>query len=272
LKTLLLQRILSLGIGIGLLSGCFSTKMMEFTYQQLDSVKTTQAELLERFDSLSAELAREREARLIARAEAMTRLDEFREILDVLSYRIEDSAQLLQSLNPSYRLPARSAVKPPVARPDSSRQAVHSGDSLQTSVPDSLVVEPPGPDDGAPERLFKSSYMDLTLGNHDLAIQGFKNYLARFPDGANLPDAYYYLGESYYRSARYLEAVSEFQVVLREFPNSRFVPAAYLKSGYCYRELEERELAEKAFRDLIARHPHTEEAEQARVALQDMGG
>jgi tol-pal system protein YbgF len=271
LKALIVKKILCLGIGIGLLSGCYSTKMMEFTYQQLDTVKTTQAELLERFDVLSAELAKEKEARLIAQAEATTRLDEFREILDMLAYRIEDNSQLLQSLNPSFKRPTKPVVRP-VARADTSRRLTQTGDSLRTSVPDSITVGPPRADDSTQEKMFKTSYMDLTLGNHDLAIQGFKNYLARYPDGSNMADAFYYLGEAYYRSTRFLEAVSEYQVVLREFPGSRFVPAAYLKSGHCYRELEERELAEKAFRDLIARHPHTEEAEQARIALQDLGG
>ena len=52
----------------------------------------------------------------------------------------------------------------------------------------------------------------------------------------------------------------------------RLVPAAYLKSGHCYEWLDEKNLAEKTFRDLIAKHPNTEEAEQARAALKDMGG
>jgi len=45
-----------------------------------------------------------------------------------------------------------------------------------------------------------------------------------------------------------------------------------LKSGYCYQKLEEAESAKKAFRELISIYPRSEEAEQARVELQGMGG
>jgi tol-pal system protein YbgF len=114
--------------------------------------------------------------------------------------------------------------------------------------------------------------MDLTLGNYDLSVQGFKNYLVRFPEAPNAPDAHYYLGESYYSMSRYLEAVGEYQSVVKEYPRSRLVPSCYLKSGYCYQELEERQLAEKTFRELISLYPRSEEAEQARVSLQDLGG
>ena len=127
-------------------------------------------------------------------------------------------------------------------------------------------------DPGTSIHRFKSSYMDLTLGNYDLAVQGFKNYLVRYPGSASRDNALYYLGESYYSLSRYLEAVAEYQSVVREFPRSRFKPASYLKAGFCYRKLGENQLAERAFRELIASFPRSEEAEQARVALQEMGG
>ncbi len=114
--------------------------------------------------------------------------------------------------------------------------------------------------------------MDLTRGDYELAVQGFKNYLVRHPVGAHLPEVHYYLGECYYADDRYLEAVGEFQYVVREFPASRLVPAAYLKSGFCYNRLEEKNLAEKAFRELIEKHPDSEEAEQARDELKQFGG
>jgi TolA-binding protein len=71
--------------------------------------------------------------------------------------------------------------------------------------------------------------------------------------------------------SRHLEAVAEYQSVIKDYPRSRLVAACYLKSGYCYSELDEKQLADKAFRELISRYPRSEEAEQARVALQELG-
>jgi protein tyrosine phosphatase (PTP) superfamily phosphohydrolase (DUF442 family) len=42
--------------------------------------------------------------------------------------------------------------------------------------------------------------------------------------------------------------------------------------GRAYVQLEERSLAEKAFKTLIDKHPNSEEAKQAESALKQLGG
>ncbi len=257
----LVKKIACLGVALGLVSGCYSSKMMDFTYQQLDTVKTTQKELLDQVSELSRLYEAEREERVRTQAELNLAIRELRETLDVLAYRMDDNAQLFLSGATAAALSRRAAA-------DSAR-----------ALPDSLSAPPGGPHGPTPAiaddeagRLFQSSYMDLTLGNYDLSVQGFKNYLVRFPDAPNASEAHYYLGESYFALSRYLEAVAEYQSVIREYSHSRLVPACYLKSGYCYQNLEERQLAEKTFRELISLYPRSEEAEQARAALQEQGG
>jgi len=257
----LLKKITCLGVALWLVSGCYSSKMMDFTYQQLDTVKTNQQELMVQIDELSRLYEDEREERIRTQAELNFAIRELREALEVLGYRMEDNAQLFMSGTTAAALSRRAAVDSLFHRPDSL-----------TIQPDSAGGTPPAIGDDEAGKLFQSSYMDLTLGNYDLSVQGFKNYLVRFPEAPNAPEAHYYLGESYYSLSRYLEAVAEYQSVIREYSHSRLVPACYLKSGYCYQNLEEKQLAEKTFRELISRHPRSEEAEQARVALQELGG
>lgn len=256
-----------MGIGLGLVSGCYSTKMMEFTYQQLDTVKTTQEELLRRVDELSRLYDTDREERLRIQAETAFTLQEVRDALEALGYRLDDSAQLiLQRSTPTL-------TAPPRAPRDTAGVDIRGAGAEEPELrpPADSTVTPVVSDDEA-GRLFQSSYMDLTLGNYDLAVQGFKNYLVRFPGASNASDAHYYLGESYYSLSRYLEAVAEYQTVIKDYPRSRLAPASYLKSGYCYQKLEERDLAERAFRELMSRYPRSEEAERARVELQGQGG
>jgi tol-pal system protein YbgF len=271
LKTTLIRKAIVLAATIGLASGCYSTKMMEFTYQELDTLKTTQRELLEKLNELSYQVEEERAERLRTQAANAMTLQELREAIEILSYRIDDTAQRVDY--PSTRPPVVISRDSLRARPD-TLGAGGFDDSLRSSPRDSSVTPPPlpGGDNTEAENLFKGSYMDLTLGNYDLAMQGFKNYLVRYPGAANIPNAHYYLGESYYSMQRFLEAVAEYQNVTREYPRSRFAPAAYLKSGFCYQQLEERQLAERAFRELISLFPRSEEAEQARAALDDLGG
>ena len=257
----LIRKIACLGVALALASGCYNTKMMEITYAELDTLKQTQRALLVQLDSLNRMYEAEREMRLQTRAMNSAMLDELRREIETLNYRIDDTSQ-------------RTVVPVPipivVTRNDTSGSTV--ADTLGPWSPDSGTVATIRAGDSDADKLFKGSYMDLTLGNYDLATQGFKNYLVRNPTSPNLPNAHYYLGESYYSMSRYLEAVAEYQNVIRVFPGSRFAPASYLKAGFCYQRLEESRLAEKSFRDLLARHPRTEEAQQAQLALDGMGG
>jgi len=261
-----MKKFASLALASGLCAGCYSPKMMEFTYQELDTVKTQQRELLERIDQLSQRFDEEREARLTAQAEQSLTMQELRDLVEVLSTRVDDTSQLLSS-----NRRAGSTVQRRQSRPDAQRVDAQRADTSRYTLPDSADMMPAS-DDSDAEKLFKSSYMDLTLGNYDLAVQGFKNYLVRYPNADDLANAHYYLGEAYYSSARYLEAVAEYQTIIKESSRSRFAPAAYLKSGFCYQKLGESRLAERSFRELISLYPRTEEAEQARVEIQDLGG
>lgn len=243
---------------IVLSTGCVNKKMMEFTYQELDTVKTRQDEILERLDMLTRQLEDERDGRVRSQAESDQTLREISEVLEQLGYRLDDTEQFL-SRRPDNA--TRPTPRPPAGY-----------GSGNTTPADSSMLQPPTSSDNESDKLFKGSYMDLTLGDYDLAVQGFKNYLVRYPETRNTASAHYYLGESYNALERYLEAVAEYQFVIRDYPDSRLNPPSYLKSGYCYQKLNESNLADKAFRELIARHPRSEEAEQARVALQEVGG
>lgn len=225
-----------MGLAAVLAASCTNTKMMEFTYQELDTVKTQQQELLAQVHELSRLFEAERAARLRAEAEHAETLQQLRELVASMSYGAGPQSE--------------SRIGDP---PADSNMAPAEGDSQA-------------------EKMFKNSYMDLTLGNYDLAIQGFKNFLARYPNSTNVAGAHYYLGESLYSVEKYADAVTEFQTVVREQSRSKYAAPAYLKSGFCYRQLGETDLAERAFRELISLYPRSEEAEQARLALQDQGG
>ena len=230
---------------------------MELTYAEIDSMKAVQQELLQRIDDLSAQIEANQGSDTQSVADNTLALQEIRDQMEMLSYRIDENAQLIAQ---------KSGGPVPVPIP------VRADSSDTTSV-DSLGTSPPSLDPSSEaDNLYKGAYMDLTLGNYDLGVQGFKNYLVRYPDAKNADSARYYLGECYYGMSRYLEAVAEYQTVIREYSSSRYVPSSYLQSGFCYKELEEEQLSQRAFRELISKYPRSEEAEQARVELQETEG
>jgi len=243
------------------LSGCYGTQLVKgpiYTEQVLentDSALVEQEQTQRLIRQLKDQLAEEREARIRYQAQVGLTMRELEESIRVLTSRLEDQTQLITGeagTRRSFPPPADSRT----GLPDTTRTAADSTASAA---------------DAAAE-LYRSSYMDLTRGNYALAIQGFQQYLVRHPVGSHLAEVHYYLAECYYAEDRHLESVSEFQYVVREFPESRLVPAAFLKSGLCYVALEERSLAEKSFNDLIDKYPDSEEANQARDELERSQG
>lgn len=241
------------------LGGCYGAKMVktpinaEQARVRADSLAARQARILDVLARLERRAQAETEARQRQGAETTVTLNEIADMVSVLSSRIDENTRFLQG--------GSGAVRPRSTPPP--RAVVQRDTAALDSVP-ALA----GSDPAAANRLFRESYMDLTQGNYDLAIQGFTTYLVRYPEGAQLPEVHYYLGECYYADNRFLESVGEFQYVVREFPDSRLVPAAYLKSGLCYRGLGEINLAERAFTAVIEQFSHTEEAERARSELE----
>jgi tol-pal system protein YbgF len=226
-------------------SGCYGTKIFkgpihtENTAHSVDTIMVQQRQLMQRMDEFEARLNRESEERTSSNAQLSVTLRELEDAVRILVSRIEDSGQ---SMNGSGRGQTGS-------RPSSS----------------------PSTADGA-EEAYKAAYGDVTKGNYELAAQGFQDFVSRFPDSPRIAEAHFYLGECQYAEERFLEAAGEYQKVVRDFPASRLAPASYLKMGRAYVQLEERSLAEKAFRTLIEKHPTSEEAKQAESALKQLGG
>jgi tol-pal system protein YbgF len=120
----------------------------------------------------------------------------------------------------------------------------------------------------SPEEVYTKALNDYHKGNYDLAISGFKSYLTFYPKTSLVPNAQYWLGESYYGQRKYREAIREFDKLIKEYPDSAKVPGAMLKQGYAYLELNEKAQGQRILRDLVAKFPKSGDARRAQDTLQ----
>jgi len=246
-------RILGVAVAAAVFSGCYGAKFVkgpvnsDHAARVADTLRTEQRRILDRLAQLERQIASDSEERTSFQAQTSVTLSELDEAVRVLVSRVEDTEQMMN--NRGGRGSGTGSRPAPAVAPDSAAQAAQ-----------------------AAEEMYRGAYMDVTRGNYDLAAQAFQDYLNQFPNGPRVVECHYYLGECNYANERYLEAAAEFQRVVNDYPSDRLVPAAYLKMGRAYVQLEERGLAEKAYRALIEKHPTTEEAKQARSALADLGG
>jgi TolA-binding protein len=80
-------------------------------------------------------------------------------------------------------------------------------------------------------RLYRRSYEALRQGQHDGAVDGFREFLRRYATHDLADNAQYWLGECYYDSKDFPAAVREFRRVVERFPHGNKVPDACSRSA-----------------------------------------
>jgi len=85
-------------------------------------------------------------------------------------------------------------------------------------------------------------------------------------------NAHYWLGEAYYVNKDFTGALAAFQLVVDKYPQSRKVPDAMLKVGYCDYELKQWQAAKDVLSRLTTNYPDTPAAHMAQQRLDKMAG
>jgi tol-pal system protein YbgF len=94
---------------------------------------------------------------------------------------------------------------------------------------------------------YKQALDLLNAGKYDEATTAFSQFITAYPQSALLDNAQYWLGEAHYVKDFGL-ALKSFQTLVDKFPESRKVPDAWLKIGYCQYELKNWKAARDALK------------------------
>jgi tol-pal system protein YbgF len=122
-----------------------------------------------------------------------------------------------------------------------------------------------------PSEAYRQAMNDYNNGNFDLALAGFQNYLAQFPEASQADKAQYWAGECYYAKKEFDKAVEAFITVVKTYPKSDKVPGAKLKIGYSYLGENRTAKAKEWLHRVIKEHPRSKEAELAKEKLRKIG-
>ena len=104
----------------------------------------------------------------------------------------------------------------------------------------------------------------------DESARLFQAFLRDYPTSALVPNAYYWLGESYYVTQNYELALEAFQTLLSQHAGSRKEADALLKLGYCQIALGQRAEGEESLRQVSARFAGTDAAGKAESRLRTL--
>jgi len=160
--------------------------------------------------------------------------------------------------------PAVAAAGPDDVLPPASSQSSASrqqGQAIAGAASASASSAARGSAAGAYQAAF-----DLLRNSHYAeAAAAFKRFLVEYPDSSYADNAQYWLAETYYVNREFPAALQAFQAVADRYGQSRKLPDALLKVGYCDDQLHRPQEARRVLRDLVARFPGTP---AARLAVQ----
>jgi len=117
---------------------------------------------------------------------------------------------------------------------------------------------------------YDAAFRALRAGDYVASARGFHDFLETYPNAALAPNAWYWLGESYYVTQNYELAAQSFDTVLRHFPDSNKAPDALLKMGFAKLELGDRAEGERVMQMVIDRYPGSENARLAAGRLRQL--
>ncbi len=118
---------------------------------------------------------------------------------------------------------------------------------------------------------FRSAYKVFLNGNYDRASVEFKRFVKNYPSTTLTPQAYYYLGESFYVQKHYDPAKQALQEVVSNYPSSKYRSQALYKLGQIMLETDQRSKAQELWNKVIQDYPDSPESTQAKEQLKKSG-
>jgi len=117
------------------------------------------------------------------------------------------------------------------------------------------------------ESMYASAYESFKEGKYEKARGEFQIFLKQYPNTEHSDNAQFWIGESYYFENKYEKAILEYEKVIKNFPNGNKIPYALLKQGLSFLNLGDKSSSRLVLQQIIKDYPNTNQARIARAKL-----
>ncbi len=240
--------------------------------------------LAERVAALEAESATRGSAAGQANVDLLNRLTQLQSEVQALRNQVEqlqnDNEQLKQRSREQYvdldtrlqKLEGSTPAPAASAAPVSAPRPVVAPPAAAPAPAQPALATPPAP--GAPiadeQTAYGEAFDALKRGDYVASARGFQAFLGAYPNASLAPNAWYWLGESYYVTQNYPIAQRAFEALLGQFPDSGKAPDALLKKGYCQVEMHQVEQGRQTLSQVIDKYPDSDAARLAQSRLRTL--
>ncbi len=127
----------------------------------------------------------------------------------------------------------------------------------------------PAPTGPSAEQMYQVSVAQLRRGSLGTARLGFRQLIQTYPQDERVPDALYFIGESY--SAQPDSAAQYYTTVVRDHPSSPRASSALYKLGLLAEQRQDPAEAGALYRRVVDQYPTSDAASLARDRLRALG-
>ncbi|MCD6097519.1 tetratricopeptide repeat protein [bacterium] len=231
MRTILLTLLVML-----LLSGCATRKEIRQFQVEVEEIRASNARLEEKLDNIDSTLSAVSQEVSALRTESYQNSRVLEDRLDILENALREQGVRFSEI---------------------TRRIERVQTTALPTIPDTS-------DTAASNRLFDSALLEQAKGRISSAIEGYKEYLEKFPSGPKKDRVHLNLGECYFAQKKYDLAIKEYSLVKQQFPTAMYKMAlSYLAQG-------DKKTAKSLLNELIEKFPGSEEAAAARRKLKEL--
>ena len=191
--------------------------------QRIDDIDESRRGLTGQIETLTHDVQEATRARAADQADAAARI---RTLNDRIA-KLETDLAAAQA-PPTTALdttPPPPPVDPRTARGRAGADATARAQAADSGVLGTLRTTPVNDDVGA----YRDARALLTSGDYSAATAAFQDYVARYPDSTRTPEAYYWLGETYYLREAYRQSTGAYAAALKSKPKTSWAADAMVR-------------------------------------------
>lgn len=221
--------------------------------------------LAERVTALEAQVASQAQGASQSNIELLNRSTQMQDEIRALRATIEQ----LQNELEQARQRSREQYIDMDSRVTALEQQTPAGKPAPAKPP--VAANPVQPAPAGESAAYQAAYNSLVKqGDAVSAAQQFQAFLQTWPDSKLAPNAWYWLGESYYALGSYDLALKSFGILLDKHAASGKAPDALLKSAYSQLELKDEAAGKQTLEQVIVKYPDSPVADMARSRLRGL--
>jgi TolA-binding protein len=238
--------------------GCATRNEIKRFKIQLDYLEASNAQMNEQISQLDSMLVEQENLLRSLKADQNSGFNQLATSIQSVAALIDDGGFRVNRIDESIENLRREIIQPPAKL-----------DTIITDSLDTVIVEIAEIDYAT---LYESASIDQQRGNYELAILGYRDFLAALGDKPSelADDAQYGIAQCLMDSEQYDHASEEFQELIDGYPRSELLPSATYKIGIIHEKTGKTDKAKKTFLKLIEDYPLSSEAGLAKHRIENL--